>query len=97
MGGPSWNVDYSTRLTGYFEFIQDADQEAAIEAGVMLQDHDDWDCLEDLCCQGWVELVSSANRTVHMTAAGQEACAALRKHKVQGGKLSHFRYVADSI
>lgn len=87
-----WRLKHSTRLKGYFDFVDRDDPEKAIEAGLQLRDHDDIDCLGDLEAAGFIDVVSRANLFVKMTAEGVAAAHQLRRHKIDGGSLSDFAF-----
>lgn len=86
-----WRDAYSTRLAGFFDFADRNDPEKAIEAGLMLRGHDDWDCLDDLEAAGLIEVQSLANGFVTMTEKGMEVAGELRTHKAAGGHFAGFR------
>lgn len=73
----AWRLDSGTRLKGYFP-----DQDPAL----MLPDHDDWDCLEDMERAGLLEIMSEVNALVRLTAAGS----------VMAGQLERTRPAAAS-
>lgn len=85
-----WKLSYSSRLYGFFEFAERNDPEKAIEAGLQLRDHDDWDCLEDLAAAGYVKVLSLANAFIRMTDEGLRVTALLRAHKANGGQYAGF-------
>jgi hypothetical protein len=95
VGDVRWKLSYSTRLRGFFEFDGRSDPEKAIAAGLMLADHDDWDCLEDLQSAGYVEIVSMANGAVRMTGPGLVVAAQLRAHKCSGQQYATFSLADD--
>ena len=86
-----WKVSFSTRLAGFGAFPEHADTQAAIAAGLQVQDHDDWDCLEDLEAAGYIEVVSMANGRISMTSRGNAIAAQLRSHKTSGGLFGTFK------
>jgi len=86
----SWDRRWGTKLAGYFSFADRADVDKSVSAGLMLPDHDDWDCLVDLEAAGYVEVISMAGCLVRMTDHGQEVCAQIRAHKVSGGHFGSF-------
>lgn len=59
--------------------------------GVRLPQHDDIQCLEDLECYGFVEIISSVNGIVRLSKLGETAALALRAHKQKGGKFADFK------
>ena len=84
-----WEPALGSMLAGYDRFRGDA-REAA-EAGCQVLDHDDWDCLEDLCR---AELVERLNRPDHarLTPAGTALCDAITSHLAGGGSIAEFRW-----
>lgn len=92
-----WSQSYGTRLAGYFQFDHYQDVKKAIEAGFLLPEHDDWDCLEDLEGAGFVEIISLVNGRAKMTQFGQNVAGALRSFKAQGGKFADFGAVYASL
>lgn len=85
-----WKPHFGTRLKDFFSFEHRSDALKAIAAGLMLDGHDDWDCLDDLAAAGYVEILSLANGHVRMTDAGLELAAQLRHHKARGGQFASF-------
>lgn len=96
LANTAWKPGFSTRLKGFFEYEQRSDVAKAIEAGFMLEGHDDWDCLDDLAAAGYVEILSLANGRVRMTEAGLEMAAQVRQHKARGGQFAGFSPAADA-
>lgn len=88
--GNNWKTEYSTRLKGFFEFPDRSDAEKAIQAGVMIEGHDDWDCLNDLDEAGLIEIKSLVNGSITMTKKGMELTNKIREHKCEGGSFSNF-------
>lgn len=86
----SWKQGYSTRLRGFFQFSGHEDPSKAIAGGVQLQDHDDWDCLDDLVSARYVDILNPVKGELRMTVTGQIMAAQLREHKARGGKFSDF-------
>lgn len=95
--GGRWQLRYSTRLRGFFEFEERGDPEKAIAAGLMLRDHDDWDCLDDLEAAGYVEIQSLANGLVKMTHLGMDVAGKLRAHKAAGHHFASFTLAHDPV
>ena len=69
-----WKPSHSTRLRD----------------NMIIDGHDDWDCLDDLDDAGLVEIISLINGFVRMTDYGLAITALLRKHKASGGKYRDF-------
>lgn len=88
--GAPWRAHYGSRLRGFFDFEQRSDPEKAAAAGLLLLDHDDWDCLDDLQAAGLLQVQSLANPCVSLTPAGVRVSAALRAHKLTGGQFATF-------
>lgn len=57
--------------------------------GVLLDDHDDWDCLKDMEAEGLLEIAWAIN-VVALTDRGFAAAHALRKHRVRTGGYKDF-------
>lgn len=61
-----------------------------------IQDHDDWDCFDDLEAAGLVTWEGTgANPVVGMTEAGIEMAGKLRGHKSKGGSFAMFDYKSE--
>lgn len=88
--GAPWKAEYGSRLRGYFQFPERADAQKAAAAGLLMLDHDDWDCLDDLQTAGLLEIQSLANPCAQLTARGIAVSAALRAHKMAGGVFANF-------
>lgn len=57
-----------------------------LKGGVERDDHDDWDCLDDLEAAGLVlSIGTGAQPIVKMTPEGLRIAAALRKHRADSG------------
>lgn len=93
----SWKLNYSTRLSGFFDFADRSDPEKAIAAGLMLRDHDDWDCLDDLQAAGYVEIESLANGIVKLTELGMDVAGRLRSHKASGKHFATFSVAQEAV
>ena len=88
--GNEWQPSYSTRLKGFFQFEERSDYLKASAAGVQVNGHDDWDCLNDLEAAGYIEIISLVNGLIVMTDLGRAISAELRAHKSSGGHFSTF-------
>ena len=86
-----WRANYSTRLAGFFDFADRSDTDKAVQAGLQLLGHDDWDCLDDLAAAGYLEILSMVNGFVRMLPLGQVTTALLRDFKTKGGQFADFR------
>jgi len=59
--------------------------------GRVQEDHDDWDCLEDLEGAGLLDNVGTGvNPVYRLTDLGREVAGRLRGHKGQGGTFATF-------
>jgi hypothetical protein len=85
-----WDENWGTRLHGLFAVPGYVNPAVAIASGLMLGQHDDWDCLDDLVAADLVETISLANLAVKMTPVGQKMAAELRDHKARGGHFAGF-------
>lgn len=64
--------------------------------GVDLHDHDDWDCALDLEVAGLLERAGTgANPVFRMTDEGYRVCAAIRRHRAEGGSIACFSIHVD--
>lgn len=88
--GNQWSPRYSTRLKNFFQFEERDDYAKACDAGVQINGHDDWDCLDDLEEAGYIEIISLVNGAVLMTDRGRAISAELRNHKSKGGQFATF-------
>jgi hypothetical protein len=70
----SWDIAYGTIL----------------KDRTILPQHDDWDCIDDLEVNGFIELISNANHIVFLTDKGKVASASLRLFKMNGGRFADF-------
>lgn len=62
-----------------------------LKGGVLLPDHDDWDCAEDLEREGLLTNEgTAANRVFRLTEAGRALAGVLRAHKADGGSVDTF-------
>jgi len=71
----SWDKTHGTRLKN----------------NKILQGHDDWDCLEDLEREGFLEILSLVNGVVKLSEKGKEVASEIRKHKIDGGQFGSFQ------
>lgn len=64
----------------------------------ILNDHDDWDCAEDLEEAGFIKIGGTGlYPIVKLTDKGAKTEALLRTHKAQGGMFYNFVYEEESI
>lgn len=57
----------------------------------ILEDHDDWDCLNDMVKNGLLTQVYPTTQTAyHLTSRCKEIANQLREHKSNGGKFKTF-------
>lgn len=68
-----------------------------LKNGQMLKNHDDWDCLEDLEREGFLEIISFINGFVKLTEKGIKCSAEIRNHKVNGGQFNSFQWHNEDI
>lgn len=79
-----WKKEWGTRLKGFFE----AD---ASNSKFRLNQHDDWDCIEDFEVAGLlVNRGTGINPKFELTKRGQAIAAELREHKAKGGHFYQF-------
>lgn len=83
--GP-WNPEWGTRLSGYFLDNNEVDLKRRLD------DHDDWDCLNDLEDAGLVDVISEATGAVKLTDKGIAVSGRLREWKAKGGMFATFKY-----
>ena len=83
--GP-WNPEWGTRLSGYFLDNNEVDVKRRLD------DHDDWDCLDDLEDAGLVDVISEATGAVKLTDKGITVSNRLREWKIKGGMFATFKY-----
>ena len=64
-----------------------------LAGGALLENHDDWDCADDLEAAGLIKLGGTGMYpTVQMTKLGLAVASALRAHKASGGQFADFRW-----
>lgn len=81
--------NHGTMLAGYDQFRGDA-REAA-EAGCQALDHDDWDCLDDLCAANFVETLPRVGYA-RLTLAGAVVAQSIEDHLRNGESIAKFRW-----
>ena len=86
IASPKWKPDYGTRLKGYFLGGDKRDPSRRLD------DHDDWDCLDDFEAAGVAEVISTVNGFVRITDKGLVICKHLREHKAKGGHFATFDF-----
>lgn len=60
--------------------------------GELVEDHDDWDCLQDLIDNGFVQIETWKNKEfVKLTEYGFETFVKLRKFRQNGNRVYSFR------
>lgn len=79
--------EHSTRLRRYFS--------TRAKSREMAQGHDDWDCLQDMERHGLLEIISTVNGIIVLTAKGLRVAALLRQHKASGGNFADFGDVLE--
>lgn len=80
--GMAWNPEHGTRLHGYFENRNDKT--------LLLPDHDDIDCAEDMEAEGLVTLGTTVSCFVQLTDKGRDFAQVLNRHKEDGGHFAEF-------
>jgi len=86
----TWSDKYGTRLAGFFE----AEDGSEDQRNYRLDDHDDWDCLQDLEIAGLVKIHGTGMfPLVALTDYGYKIEARLRKHKGDKGQFNGFHDV----
>lgn len=83
-GPRMWKPEYGTRLRGYWR------EDHTTNTSMLILDHDDIDCLDDLVDAGLIEIDSLINGFVRMTSKGMRIASAIREHKVHGGQFATF-------
>ncbi len=76
-------------LAGYDTFRGDAEE--AARAGCQALDHDDWDCVDDLCHAGLVERLTRPG-CARLTPQGSAVHEAMQTHLRQGGSIAKFQW-----
>jgi hypothetical protein len=62
-----------------------------LKDGVLLHDHDDWDCIADLEAAGLLENIgTNVNPVFRMTTEGNRVASLLRVYKQNGGNFATF-------
>lgn len=68
---------------------------SCLRDGSVIQDHDDWDCLEDLEQNGFLIIGSQISGIVTLTDLGITTAHRIRRHKIEGGSFGTFVYSPD--
>lgn len=80
-----WKPEYGTRLSGYWN------EDKTTNKGLLLLDHDDYDCLDDLEEAGLVKNFGSALHPGYiLTKEGIKVCGLLLEHKQAGLQYASF-------
>ena len=67
-----------------------------LTCGIKLEDHDDWDCTDDMVVAGLiVKEGTGLFPVIRLTDLGEVVCAALRAHKGRGGSFGDFSFSGD--
>lgn len=86
-GGGGWRDRYGTRLRGYWR----KDKPGETNEEWRIQEHDDWDCLNDLEAAGLITVWSEANAFVQINPGlGLRVYLQLHEHKTKGGNFADF-------
>lgn len=81
----SWKPEYGSRLYGYWN------QDGTTNPELLLLDHDDYDCLDDLEKAGFVKSFGTGiNPAFKLTKKGIKVCGLLTQHKQDGKNYSGF-------
>lgn len=73
--------------------LQDVRFPTRLADGILLEDHDDYDCLDDLEKAGLLSIGGTGLRPiVSLTELGHEVAGKLRAHKAKGGRFATFRW-----
>lgn len=75
--GENWWNGNGTQLLGCEAFNPSQNPQPAIDAGVLLPRHDDWDCLQDLEAAGMIRIESLEKAKITMLEPGYQAIEAL--------------------
>lgn len=69
-----------------------------LRGGEKLDDHDDWDCIDDLVAAGLLTIHGTGIHPVWaMTEKGWQVAALLRQHKAKGKNFSEFHYTGEGV
>lgn len=83
-----WNPEHGTRLAGYFDDRKNP--------ALFLEEHDDWDCLEDLEDAGMLKIGGSGlNPVVRLTKFGRNVETQIREYKADGGNFADFHRIVE--
>jgi len=95
LGQNFWKPEYGTRLKGFFKATIEKEERKidVIDTRQRLENHDDFDCLDDLEAAGLLKNVGTLiNPYAELTSKGQRVAALLSKHKQAGGPYAYFVY-----
>ena len=74
-----------------FEFSQNIKYPTILKGGIELQDHDDWDCVDDLIITGLLKNKGTKMTPVfEITDLGWEIVKQLRRHRSNGNTWDTF-------
>ncbi len=77
--GLGWEPSYGTRQK---------------QGGIPDPNHDDWDCLEELEREGFLEIIGTMiNPAVTITERGRIVTTTLRQHKMNGDQFATFELI----
>jgi hypothetical protein len=80
-----FRTKYPTRLKGYFK------PDGTKDESVVVADHDDWSCFEDMVAAGLMEWNGTGiNPVVKFTPEGHKIAGQLREHRASGKPLALF-------
>ena len=93
--GKGWIPQYGTHLVGDFEKFDircsESDFDKAVAKGLVLPDHDDWDCLIDLQLAGFVNILSLQDLKVTITPMASKFLKTFYPYYQNGGNLREFK------
>ena len=89
---PKRHPEYATR--DMLGDLRDGSQyPTRLEGTKTLENHDDWDCVDDMVAEGLLEDIGfTMFPRFKLSEKGHEVSAHLRRHKADGGNFSDFSY-----
>lgn len=67
-----------------------------ISVDVELDDHDDWDCVDDFVAEGLITEFPESDGIIKLTVKGWDVAGQLRQHKGNGGNFGEFKPKEES-
>lgn len=77
-----------------------SDQGTILKNGKMVENHDDWACVQDMAAEGlFIEGVEGVEpkKVLRLSPKGSELISRLRQHKAAGGTFKNFDYTKKEI